>query len=161
MCSVRTRLMSAIVFVHMGLALAVSVRAQEVPIPILNPKFNMDVLTCCAGWRLRPKWNYWLDSGATKRRAKDVVNAISGHRALHRTVRRGHWQFKRIQLHLADARRNCAGQYDVRSECGGGGACGLCIHRIRCLAAGRKCGTSLRSQSDSGGRHLCNRGRGV
>jgi len=46
MFSVRTRLMSAIVFVHMGLALAVSMKAQEVPIPILNPKFDMDVLTC-------------------------------------------------------------------------------------------------------------------
>jgi hypothetical protein len=49
MFSLRTRVMSAIVFVHMGLALAVSVRAQEVPIPILNPKFNMDVLTCSPG----------------------------------------------------------------------------------------------------------------
>jgi hypothetical protein len=39
MFSVRTRLMSAIVFVHMGLDLAISVKAQEVPIPILNPKF--------------------------------------------------------------------------------------------------------------------------
>jgi hypothetical protein len=45
MFSVKRRLMSAIVFVNMGLALAVSVKAQEVPIPILNPKFDMDVLT--------------------------------------------------------------------------------------------------------------------
>ena len=49
MFSVRTRLMSAIVFVHMGLALAASVKAQEVPLPILNPKFDMDVLTCSPG----------------------------------------------------------------------------------------------------------------
>jgi hypothetical protein len=49
MFSVRTRLMSAIVFVHMGLALAVSMKAQEVPIPILNPKFDMDVLTGAPG----------------------------------------------------------------------------------------------------------------
>jgi hypothetical protein len=45
MFSVKRRWMSAIVFVNMGLALAVSVKAQEVPIPILNPKFDMDVLT--------------------------------------------------------------------------------------------------------------------
>jgi hypothetical protein len=45
MFSLRTRLMSPIVLVHMGLALAVSVKAQEVPIPILNPKFDMDVLS--------------------------------------------------------------------------------------------------------------------
>ena len=49
MFSVRTRLMSAIVFVHMGLALAVSMKAQEVPIPILNPKFDMDVLPGAPG----------------------------------------------------------------------------------------------------------------
>jgi hypothetical protein len=49
MLSVTTRLISATVFVHMGLVLAVSAKAQEVQIPILNPKFETDVLTCSPG----------------------------------------------------------------------------------------------------------------
>src|SRR5580700_7965316 len=49
MFSVTTRLISATVFVHMGLVLAVSAKAQDVPIPVLNPKFETDVLTCSPG----------------------------------------------------------------------------------------------------------------
>jgi hypothetical protein len=49
MFSVTTRLISATVFVHMGLVLAGSAKAQNVPIPVLNPKFETDVLTCGPG----------------------------------------------------------------------------------------------------------------
>jgi hypothetical protein len=49
MFSAKTRWMSATVFVLMGLAMAGSVQAQEVSIPILNPRFEMVVLSGAPG----------------------------------------------------------------------------------------------------------------
>ena len=154
MFSVRTQLMSAIVFVPMGLALAVSVKAQDVP--ILNPKSDMDVLTCSPGTNC-PIWNYGLGDWSKHRVAKVFNHAIS-ERTPRRTVRRGHWRFRFIGLHLADARRHCAGQHDLRSELGGGCTCGLPIYRLRCILDGRKRDTGRRSQSDASGRYPRDRG---